>query len=101
MRGVDAVFVPASDGSLDIYTGAQFPTMDRDVAAERLKAHAFETAAGNGGSDDVRKRQQCSIRLVPLSPLARRDWHIRCVRVPSLTDPDATILRLSEVSRRR
>ena len=33
--------------------------------------------------------------------LARRDWHIRAVRVPSRTDPEATILRLSEVSRRR
>jgi 16S rRNA (guanine527-N7)-methyltransferase len=32
---------------------------------------------------------------------ARRAWHIRAVRVPSLTDPEATILKLSEVSRRR
>jgi 16S rRNA (guanine527-N7)-methyltransferase len=33
--------------------------------------------------------------------LARRAWHIRCIRVPSRTDPEATILRISEVSRRR
>jgi 16S rRNA (guanine527-N7)-methyltransferase len=33
--------------------------------------------------------------------LARRAWHIRAVRVPSRTDPEATILKLSEVSRRR
>jgi 16S rRNA (guanine(527)-N(7))-methyltransferase RsmG len=33
--------------------------------------------------------------------LARRDWHIRAVRCPSHTDPDSTILRLTEVSPRR
>ena len=33
--------------------------------------------------------------------VARRAWHIRAVRVPSRTDPEATILRLTEVSRRR
>ncbi len=33
--------------------------------------------------------------------LARRSWHSRVVRYPSRTDPAATILRLSEVSRRR
>jgi 16S rRNA (guanine527-N7)-methyltransferase len=33
--------------------------------------------------------------------LARQAWHIRAVRIPSRTDPEATILRLSEVSRRR
>jgi 16S rRNA (guanine(527)-N(7))-methyltransferase RsmG len=33
--------------------------------------------------------------------LARRHWHSRVVRFPSRTDPAATILRLSEVSRRR
>ena len=33
--------------------------------------------------------------------LARRAWHIRAVRVPSRTEPGATILKLSEVSRRR
>jgi 16S rRNA (guanine527-N7)-methyltransferase len=33
--------------------------------------------------------------------LARRAWHIRAVRIPSRTDPEATILKLSEVSRRR
>ena len=33
--------------------------------------------------------------------LARRAWHIRAVRIPSRTDPEATIFRLSEVSRRR
>lgn len=32
--------------------------------------------------------------------LARRDWHIRVVRVPSRTDPEATILQISEVRRR-
>lgn len=32
---------------------------------------------------------------------ARQAWHIRAVRVPSQTDPQATILKLSEVSRRR
>lgn len=33
--------------------------------------------------------------------LARRGWHIRAIRIPSRTDPGATILKLSEVSRRR
>ena len=33
--------------------------------------------------------------------LARQAWHIRAVRVPSRTDPEATIFRLSEVSPRR
>ena len=33
--------------------------------------------------------------------LARRAWHIRVIRVPSRTDPEGTILKLSEVSRRR
>ena len=33
--------------------------------------------------------------------LARRNWHSRVVRIPSRTDPAATLLRLSEVSRRR
>jgi 16S rRNA (guanine527-N7)-methyltransferase len=32
--------------------------------------------------------------------LARRAWHSRVVRYPSRTDPAASILRLSEVSRR-
>lgn len=32
--------------------------------------------------------------------LARRDWHSRVVRVPSRTDPEATILQISEVRRR-
>lgn len=33
--------------------------------------------------------------------LARQAWHIRAVRTPSRTDPEATILRISEVTRRR
>ncbi|QQP93130.1 xanthine dehydrogenase family protein molybdopterin-binding subunit (plasmid) [Skermanella sp. TT6] len=33
MEPLDAVFVKASDGSLDIYTGSQFPAMDQQVAA--------------------------------------------------------------------
>jgi 16S rRNA (guanine(527)-N(7))-methyltransferase RsmG len=33
--------------------------------------------------------------------LARGCWHIRAIRIPSRTDPEATILKLSEVSRRR
>lgn len=33
--------------------------------------------------------------------LARQAWHIRAVRIRSRTDPEATILKLSEVSRRR
>ncbi len=32
--------------------------------------------------------------------LARRGWHSRIVRVPSRSDPDATILQISEVRRR-
>nr|CAD6437640.1 xanthine dehydrogenase family protein molybdopterin-binding subunit [Rhizobium sp. Q54] len=36
MEPLDAVFLKASDGSLDIYTGAQFPAMDREVAAKVL-----------------------------------------------------------------
>ena len=34
MEPLDAVFVPSSDGILDIYTGAQFPDMDRKTAAK-------------------------------------------------------------------
>lgn len=33
--------------------------------------------------------------------LARRRWHIRAIRVPSRSDPTATILQISEVRRRR
>lgn len=36
MEPLDTVFLKADDGSLDIYTGAQFPGMDRQVAAEIL-----------------------------------------------------------------
>lgn len=32
--------------------------------------------------------------------LARRGWHIRAIRVPSRTDPEGTILKISEVRRR-
>ena len=32
--------------------------------------------------------------------LARRDWHIRVVRSPSRTDPEGTILQISELRRR-
>ena len=34
MEPLDAVFVPAPNGSLDIYAGAQFPGMDKAAAAE-------------------------------------------------------------------
>jgi isoquinoline 1-oxidoreductase beta subunit len=34
MEPLDAVFVKADDGSLDIYTGAQFPAMDQATAAK-------------------------------------------------------------------
>jgi isoquinoline 1-oxidoreductase beta subunit len=34
MEPLDAVFVKAEDGSLDIYTGAQFPGMDQATAAK-------------------------------------------------------------------
>lgn len=40
-------------------------------------------------------------RAISELTLARQAWHIRVVRVPSRTDPEATILKLSEVSRRR
>lgn len=33
--------------------------------------------------------------------LARKAWHIRAVRIPSRTDPEATILKLCQVSRRQ
>lgn len=36
MEPLDAVFLPAPDGSVDIYAGAQFPSSDERVAAERL-----------------------------------------------------------------
>lgn len=34
MEPLDAVFIKAADGSLDIYNGAQFPAMDQQVAAK-------------------------------------------------------------------
>ena len=34
MEPLDAVFVKADDGSLDVYTGAQFPGMDQATAAQ-------------------------------------------------------------------
>jgi len=36
MEPLDAVFITAADGSLDIYNGAQFPAMDQQVAAKIL-----------------------------------------------------------------
>ena len=36
MEPLDAVFIKAADGSLDIYTGAQFPGMDKSTAAKVL-----------------------------------------------------------------
>jgi isoquinoline 1-oxidoreductase beta subunit len=36
MEPLDAVFVPAGDGTVDIYTGAQFPTFDQGVATAAL-----------------------------------------------------------------
>lgn len=36
MEPLDAVFVPASDGTLDVYAGAQFPSGDHQVAAKVL-----------------------------------------------------------------
>jgi isoquinoline 1-oxidoreductase beta subunit len=36
MEPLDAVFVKAGDGTVDIYTGAQFPTMDQSVATAAL-----------------------------------------------------------------
>lgn len=37
MEPLDAVFIKAADGSVDIYNGAQFPGFDQQVAAEILK----------------------------------------------------------------
>jgi isoquinoline 1-oxidoreductase beta subunit len=37
MEPLDAVFIKATDGSVDIYNGAQFPGFDQQVAAEILK----------------------------------------------------------------
>jgi isoquinoline 1-oxidoreductase beta subunit len=34
MEPLDAVFIKAADGSIDIYNGAQFPAMDQQAAAE-------------------------------------------------------------------
>jgi len=34
MEPLDAVFIKAADGSLDVYNGAQFPGMDRNTAAK-------------------------------------------------------------------
>ncbi|MGN7773769.1 molybdopterin cofactor-binding domain-containing protein [Phyllobacterium sp. 22552] len=36
MEPLDAVFIRAADGSVDIYTGAQFPGMDKSTAAKVL-----------------------------------------------------------------
>jgi isoquinoline 1-oxidoreductase beta subunit len=36
MEPLDAVFIKASDGSIDIYNGAQFPGMDKNAAAKVL-----------------------------------------------------------------
>jgi len=36
MEPLDAVFIKAADGSVDIYNGAQFPAMDQAVAAKVL-----------------------------------------------------------------
>jgi len=36
MEPLDAVFIKAEDGSVDIYNGAQFPAMDQQVAAKIL-----------------------------------------------------------------
>ncbi|WP_117194872.1 xanthine dehydrogenase family protein molybdopterin-binding subunit [Rhizobium terrae] len=36
MEPLDAVFIKAADGSVDIYNGAQFPAMDQQVAAKIL-----------------------------------------------------------------
>ncbi|CAN7536201.1 xanthine dehydrogenase family protein molybdopterin-binding subunit [Phyllobacterium sp. LjRoot231] len=36
MEPLDAVFIKAADGSLDVYTGAQFPGMDKNTAAKIL-----------------------------------------------------------------
>ncbi|MBP2562705.1 isoquinoline 1-oxidoreductase beta subunit [Neorhizobium galegae] len=36
MEPLDAVFIKADDGSVDIYNGAQFPGMDQEVAAKIL-----------------------------------------------------------------
>jgi len=36
MEPLDAVFIKAADGSVDIYNGAQFPGMDQTVAAQIL-----------------------------------------------------------------
>ena len=36
MEPLDAVFIKAADGSIDVYTGAQFPGMDKNVAAKIL-----------------------------------------------------------------
>ncbi|MBZ9655187.1 xanthine dehydrogenase family protein molybdopterin-binding subunit [Phyllobacterium lublinensis] len=36
MEPLDAVFIKAADGSVDVYNGAQFPGMDKKVAAQVL-----------------------------------------------------------------
>jgi isoquinoline 1-oxidoreductase beta subunit len=36
MEPLDAVFIKAADGSLDVYTGAQFPGMDKNAAAKAV-----------------------------------------------------------------
>ncbi len=36
MEPLDAVFIKAADGSVDVYTGAQFPGFDQQVAAQVL-----------------------------------------------------------------
>jgi 16S rRNA (guanine(527)-N(7))-methyltransferase RsmG len=63
---------------------------------DRLLGHA---AAFSGPATVLLfpKGQQADSELT----LARRAWHTRVVRFPSRTDPAATILRLTEVSRRR
>lgn len=50
MEPLDAVFIRADDGSIDVYTGAQFPGFDQQVAAEIIGKEVRVNTQITGGS---------------------------------------------------
>ena len=63
MEPLDAVFVKADDGALDIYTGAQFPGMDQATAAQDARPRSGEGAPPHA----ARRRQLRPPRAVRLA----------------------------------
>ncbi|MCL6709762.1 xanthine dehydrogenase family protein molybdopterin-binding subunit [Pseudomonas sp. R2.Fl] len=50
MEPLDAVFIKAEDGSIDVYNGAQFPAFDQKVAAEIIGKDVRVNTQLTGGS---------------------------------------------------